>query len=56
MLEVFFYGKQPKEIVRHKKLITKLLVKEAHKLSSPGSMQIYVYSFLILVSVFTDIL
>lgn len=35
-LEVYFYEKQPKEIVQHKKLTTRFLVREAFKASSPG--------------------
>lgn len=43
-LEVHFNGKQPKEIVQHKNLITKLLVKEALKISSPGLYVHWIYA------------
>lgn len=35
-LDMYFYGKQSTEIVKHKKLTTRLLVREALKLSIPG--------------------
>ena len=35
-LDMYFHGKQPTEIVKHKKLTTRLLVREALKLSVPG--------------------
>lgn len=35
-LDMYFHGKQPTEIVKHKKLTTRLLVRDTLKLSGPG--------------------